>query len=76
MTPKITNKFLKQIDNLKVADGTTANSLYAQSYEIGYNAGIYGWNYSLYYHQSGFHWVTGYRLPSFCDYLERVVINR
>lgn len=36
--------------------------LFASEYKVGYNAGVYGWNYDL-YEINGVDIITGYRVP-------------
>ena len=40
----------------------TALDLFGTDYKIGYNAGVYGWNYDL-YRINGVDIVTGYNVP-------------
>jgi hypothetical protein len=37
-------------------------SLFGEDYKVGYNSGVYGWNYDL-YSIHGVDIVTGYRVP-------------
>lgn len=37
-------------------------NLFGRNYKIGYNSGVYGWNYDL-YRVHGVDIVTGYRVP-------------
>lgn len=40
---------------------TTLNK-FAYNYKVGYNSGVYGWNYDL-YHINGVDIITGYNCP-------------
>ena len=47
----------------------TVLNMFGDSFKIGYNAGVYGWNYDLYY-VNGVNIVTGYRVP-YTEYSNR-----
>lgn len=42
---------------------------FGYDYKVGYNAGVYGWNYDL-YRINGVDIVTGYR-PAYCKYSKK-----
>lgn len=44
----------------------TVMNLFGYDYKVGYNAGVYGWNYDL-YNINGVSIVTGYNVP-YCQY--------
>ncbi|MBQ1802325.1 MAG: hypothetical protein II013_04925 [Lachnobacterium sp.] len=47
---------------LSYCQAQTALNLFGTDYKIGYNAGVYGWNYDL-YRIGGVDVVTGYNCP-------------
>ena len=47
---------------LSYCQAQTALDLFGTDYKIGYNAGVYGWNYDL-YRIGGVDVVTGYNVP-------------
>ncbi len=52
----------------------TILDLFAYDYKVGYNAGIYGWNYDLYV-INGISIVTGYNVP-YCQYCNKELKNK
>lgn len=48
--------------------------LFAYDYKIGYNSGIYGWNYNL-YRINGVDIVTGYNVP-YTSYSNKEIKNK
>ena len=55
----------------------TVLNLFGYDYKIGYNSGIYGWNYDM-YRIRGIDIITGYNVP-YCQYsnkeLERKLVE-
>lgn len=49
-------------------------NLFAYDYKVGYNAGVYGWNYDL-YNIHGVDIVTGYNVP-YASYSNENVKNK
>ena len=52
----------------------TILGLFGYDYKIGYNAGVYGWNYDL-YRIGGVDVVTGYNMP-YCQYSNKELKNK
>ena len=52
----------------------TILSLFGYEYKVGYNAGVYGWNYDL-YRIGGVDVVTGYNVP-YCQYSNKELKNK
>ena len=49
-------------------------NLFAEDYKIGYNSGVYGWNYDL-YRIRGVDIVTGYNVPYY-KYSDKEIKNK
>ena len=47
---------------LSYCQAQTALDLFGTDYKIGYNSGVYGWNYDL-YRINGIDIITGYNVP-------------
>ena len=47
---------------------------FGYDYKVGYNSGVYGWNYDL-YKINGVDIVTGYR-PPYCEYSKKDIKNK
>lgn len=52
----------------------TILDIFGYEYKIGYNAGIYGWNYDL-YRINGIDVVTGYNVP-YLQYSNKILKNK
>ena len=52
----------------------TALNLFGTDYKVGYNAGMYGWNYDL-YRVNGIDIITGYNVP-YCKYSNKDIKNK
>ena len=52
----------------------TVLNLFGGDYKIGYNSGVYGWNYDL-YRIGGVDVVTGYNVP-YCQYSNKELKNK
>ena len=52
----------------------TVLNLFGGDYKIGYNTGLYGWNYDL-YRIGGVDVVTGYHVP-YCQYSNKELKNK
>ena len=70
MTEKMTKNDIKRIAGYGEIYYTDMN-LPALKYfnKIGYNAGVYGWNYDVYEYGRNV-LLVGYRVPSFATYIE------
>lgn len=52
----------------------TILNLFAYNYKVGYNAGVYGWNYDQ-YHIGNFDIITGYNVP-YATYSNKEIKNK
>lgn len=61
---KITRNDINKNNMVALSSGQcqTILSMFASDYKIGYNEGVYGWNYDL-YEINGVDIVAGYRIP-------------
>ena len=66
---KITRNDIKRMccDNIYYTDMTVYSLKYLK--KIGYNSGVYGWNYDVYEFDHNV-LLVGYRVPSFATYIE------
>ena len=59
---------------LSYCQAQTVLNLFGTDYKVGYNAGVYGWNYDL-YRIASVDIVTGYR-PPYCEYSKKDIKNK
>ena len=69
MIEKMTRNDVKRMayDNIYYTDMNTQTLKYFN--KIGYNSGVYGWNYDVYEYGRNV-LLVGYRVPSFATYIE------
>ena len=73
---KITRNNINQENMVAIGycQAQAALNHFGYDYKVGYNAGIYGWNYDL-YRINGVNIVTGYRTPYY-EYSKKDIKNK